>query len=85
MGWHLVIAIALSIVCYYIVSWANHYLFTYLGDAEINGEWKQCFMYHTLTIPARIAAMMIAVFSIFCAVTAWASFIGLWIVQEVKK
>lgn len=75
MGWHLVIAIALSIVCYYVVSWANYCLFTYLGTD--NGQ--QIFTYHALTIPARIVAMAIAIFSMFCAVTAWASFIGMWV------
>ena len=79
MFWHLIAAIVLTGICVYVVSWANHYLFEYLGDAEINGKWKMCYMYHTLTIPARIFAMGFAILTMFLAVTAWASFIGMWI------
>lgn len=76
VGCWIVINICLTIGCYFVCSWANHYLFEYLGDAEINGEWKMCYMYHTLTIPARIFAMSAAIVSMFVAITGWASFIG---------
>ena len=75
MFWHLIAAIVLTGICIYVVSWANYYLFTYLGDD--NGQ--MIFTYHALTIPARIFAMGFAILTMFLAITAWTSFIGMWI------
>ena len=82
VGCWIVINLCITYGCYLVCSWANHYLFEYLGDAEINGEWKMCYSYHLLTIPARIFAMLAAVGMMFVAVCAWGSFIGLVVLQE---
>lgn len=76
MGWFFVANIIITAVCFVVVSWANHYLFTYLGQAEINGTWKHCYMYHTLTIPARVVAMTLAILAIAVCVTVWYAFAG---------
>lgn len=77
IGCWVVVNIIITGFCWLVLSWADHHLFTYLGEAEINGEWKMCYMYHTLTIPARIVAFLCGVAAIAVFVTTWAAFIGL--------
>lgn len=74
--------IALNIIITYasfvVVQWADYHLFTYLGEVEVApGKWEMCFMYDTLTIPARIATFLIAFAAVGIAIFSWYLFIGL--------
>lgn len=74
MVWFLITNIILSIICFNLIQWADFHLFTYLGEVEINGKWEQCFMYHTLTIPARIVTFAIPVGAMFICFACWGLF-----------
>lgn len=71
MFWVIIFAIIISCGCFYVWEWADHYLFAYLGDTEINGRIEHCYMYDTLTWPARIVAFL-------CGTAAIAVFILTW-------
>ena len=58
--------------CWFIVSWADAYLFTYLGDDD---DGKHLFGYHAMTIPCRIFAFCVAIVSISICVFAWYCFL----------
>lgn len=79
IGWHFLGCLAVTFVSWLLWSWADHYLFTFLGEAEINGEWKMCYMYHTLTIPARLVAVLVGFIGIALFVIAWMTFITAWV------
>lgn len=71
MFWAIIFAILISCGCFYVWKWADHYLFAYLGEAEINGHIEHCYMYDTLSIPARIVAFMCGVFAIGIFELTW--------------
>ena len=71
MLWVIIAAITISVGCYFIWSWADHYLFTYLGEVEIENEIQHCYMYDTLSIPARIVAFLCGVFAIGIFELTW--------------
>lgn len=78
IGCWVVLNIIITYVSFIVVQWADFHLFTYLGEAEITpGHWEMCFMYDTLTIPARIFAFGAAVLAMFITIAAWGSFIGI--------
>lgn len=71
MFWIIVAAILISIGCYFVWSWANTYLFTYLGEVETCSGIEKCYMYDTLSIPTRIVCFL-------CGTAAIAVFIFTW-------
>lgn len=71
MFWIIIAAILISIGCYFIWSWANAYLFTYLGEVETCSGVEKCYMYDTLSIPARIVCFL-------CGTAAIAVFVFTW-------
>ena len=72
------IAIVLSIGCYFVWSWANDMLFTYLGEVEINGRTEACYTYDTMTLPARIVCFLcgVAAITIF-----WLTWFGIYAIM----
>lgn len=64
-------AIIISIGCYYVWSWADAYLFTYLGDVETCAGIEQCYMYDTLSWPARIVTFLCGVSAIIVFIITW--------------
>ena len=69
--------IIVTVGCYFLWSWSNDSLFTYLGDAEITpGNWEACYTYDIMTIPARIVAFLAGVGAIIAFVVTWAAFIS---------
>ena len=66
-------AIVVSIGCYFVWSWADTYLFTYLGDVETCTGIEHCYMYDTLSIPARIVCFLCGVAAITVFIVTWAS------------
>ena len=72
LGWAIVGAIIISIGCWFVWSWSNDSLFTYLGEVEITpGVWEACYTYDAMTLPARIIAFLIGVAAIFVFVVVW--------------
>lgn len=72
MFWEIIFAILISIGCYYVWSWSNAYLFTYLGEVETCAGIEKCYMYDALSIPARIVCFL-------CGCIAIAIFIWTWL------
>ena len=66
------IALVVSVFCYYVWAWADAYLFTYLGEVETCAGIEHCYMYDTLSIPARIVCFL-------CGCAAIAVFILTWL------
>lgn len=64
-------AFAISVGCYFIWSWANAYLFTYLGEVETCSGIEHCYMYDALSQPARIVIFL-------CGTVAIAIFELIW-------
>ena len=71
------VAIAISIGCYFVWSWADSYLFTYLGEVETCSGIEQCYMYDTLSWPARIVAFLCGTAAIIIFVLTWFSIYGI--------
>ena len=71
MLWVIVTAILVSIGCYFVWSWANDSLFTYLGEAEINGVMEACYTYDTMTLPTRIVCFLCGVGAIVVFELTW--------------
>ena len=69
----IICAIAISIGCYFVWSWANAYLFTYLGDVETCSGIERCYSYDALTWPARIVAFLCGTAAIYVFVFTWFS------------
>lgn len=73
MLWVIIVATLISIGCYFVWSWANAYLFTYLGEVETCAGTEHCYMYDTLSIPARIVCFMGGVIAITIFTLTWIS------------
>ncbi len=73
MFWIIIAAILVSIGCYFVWSWANAYLFTYLGEVETCSGIEKCYMYDTLSIPARIVCFLCGTAAITVFVVTWFS------------
>ena len=70
IGWYVVLNLIITYGCWLGWSWSNASLFTYLG--EENGH--RYFMYETLTIPARLAALLVGIASITFVIVSWMFF-----------
>lgn len=65
-------AITISIGCWFVWSWSNDMLFTYLGEAEITeGNWEMCYTYDLMTIPARIVVFLCGIAAITVFILTW--------------
>lgn len=73
MFWVIIFAILISCVCFYIWEWADSYLFTYLGEVEIDGRIEHCYTYDTLTWPSRIVAFLCGCAAIDVFIWTWFS------------
>ena len=71
------VAVIISHVCYSIWSLADAYLFTYLGDVETCAGIEHCYMYDTLSWPARIVAFLCGTAAIIVFVVTWFSVYGI--------
>ena len=69
----IIIALFISLGCYFIWSWADTYLFTYLGDVETCSGIERCYMYDTLSWPARIVTFLCGVAAITIFELTWFS------------
>ena len=65
------VAIIISIGCYYVWSWADAYLFTYLGDVETCAGIERCYMYDILSWPARIVTFLCGISAIIVFIITW--------------
>lgn len=78
IGCWIVLNLCITVGCWFVWSWSNDTLFTYLGEAEITpGNWEMCYTYDLMTIPARIVCFLCGVAAIVVFTVIWASFIGL--------
>lgn len=68
----IIIALIISIGCYYVWSWADAYLFTVLGEVETCRGIETCYMYDALSIPARIVCFLCGVAAITIFILTWA-------------
>ena len=73
--WWAIANILISCVCWFVLSYANAMLFTYLGEADINGHMESCYTYDTMTLPARIVAFLCGCGAIGVFVVIW----GCWL------
>ena len=72
MFWIILTAALVSVGCWFVWSWANDSLFTYLGEAEITpGHWENCYTYDNMTWPARIVAFLCGVGAILVFILTW--------------
>lgn len=70
-------AIAISIGCYFVWSWADAYLFTYLGDVETCAGIERCYAYDALSWPARIVVLLCGCAAIFIFELTWFTVYGI--------
>lgn len=77
MLWVIVFGILISIGCYFVLSWADAYLFTYLGEVETCSGIEKCYAYDALTVPARIVAFLCGVAAIIIFVLTWFGIYGI--------
>ena len=71
------VATIISYVCYLVWSWANAHLFTYLGDVETCAGIEHCYMYDTLSWPARIVTFLCGCAAITVFILTWFSVYGI--------
>ena len=71
LGCAIVLVLSLSLGSYFVWSWANASLFTYLGEADINGKMESCYTYDTMTLPARIVCFLCGCGAIAVFVVSW--------------
>lgn len=71
-------AIVISVGCYFVWSWADSYLFTYLGDVETCSGIEHCYMYDALSWPARIVAFLCGTVAITVFILTWFSVYGIF-------
>lgn len=76
-GTLIVLGIIISSGCFFLWSWANDNLFTYLGDVEINGHMEACYTYDTMTLPARIVCFLCGVAAITIFWLTWFGIYGI--------
>lgn len=77
IGCWIVINICLTVGCWFVWSWSNESLFTYLGEAEITPDkWEKCYTYDLMTIPARIVCFLCGVAAIAFCFSIWANLIS---------
>lgn len=77
MLWVIIFAILISVGCYWVWSYANMYLFTYLGEVETCEGIEECWSYDALTIPARIVAFLCGTAAIIVFVVTWFTVYGI--------
>jgi hypothetical protein len=70
-------AIAISIGCYFIWSWAHAHLFTYLGEVETCSGVERCYAYDVLSWPARIVAFLCGAAAIMIFELTWFAIYGI--------
>ena len=71
LGLVIIGAIIISIGCWFVWSWANDSLFTYLGEVETVSGIEKCWGYDALTWPARIVAFLCGVAAIIVFELTW--------------
>ena len=71
MFWIILYAILISIGCWFVWSWSNDSLFTYLGEADICGRIEKCYTYDLMTWPSRIVCFMCGVAAIAIFELTW--------------
>lgn len=72
MIYFLICNILVTILGWFVLSWAHAYLFTYLGEDE---DGDPVFMYHALTIPAKMIASLMGCLSIAAPLYTWGLFL----------
>ena len=70
-NWFVILAFA-TLQCWFLVSWVDTYLFSYLGEDD---DGKLLFGFHAMTIPCRIFAFCVGIVSITICVIAWGCFL----------
>ena len=70
-------AIAVSIGCYYVWSWADAHLFTVLGEVETCRGIETCYMYDALSWPARIVCFLCGCAAITVFILTWFTVYGI--------
>ena len=73
MLWIILAGIGISVGCYLVWSYADMYLFTYLGEVETENGIEKCWGYDAMSIPARIVAFMCAVAAMVVFWLTWFS------------
>lgn len=71
LGSAITITLTITLGSYFIWSWANDSLFTYLGEADINGVMESCYTYDLMTLPARIVCFLCGCAAIAASVISW--------------
>ena len=70
-------AVIVSVGCYFVWSWADAYLFTYLGDVKTCSGIEQCYMYDALTWSARIVVFLCGAAAITVFILTWFGVYGI--------
>jgi len=70
-----ILNIIITIGAWFLWSYSNDMLFTYLGEAEVNGHMESCYMYDTLSLGERIFTFGLGVFAIAIFQFVWMLFI----------
>lgn len=78
LAWWLIGNCVLSVICFWVCEWSNHYLLEYLGQDE---DGKNLYMHHTLTIPAKIVAVVLTVITMYVTIYSW----GWWLLTLVSS
>lgn len=81
MFWIIVIAILVSIGCYFVWSWADASLFTVLGEVETCRGIETCYAYDAMTVPARIVCFLCGVAAITVFIVTWFNVYGIIFLQ----
>jgi len=71
MLWFIALTFA-TVQCYYLVSWADNRLFTYLGDDD---DGKHLYGYHALTIPSCFFAIGVKILSLAIFIKIWGCYL----------